>query len=328
MSAFENTAEPGSAARDGRVCDLCHESRTTLALDLGARELRRCVRCGLVRLSPMPSAAELSEVYDTDEYYTQAAPKEGRSIADRLRNAVHEIFWGYPGSRGSLTRGALSVALLPLRERGLPVPFPDGRPVLDIGCGNGQLLLDLQNAGCTDLYGVEPTQGAAEQARRHTRARVHAGLLETADLPRHHFYLIVMNQVLEHVPSPSATLGLVRSLLRDDGYLYLTVPNFGSAESSAFGAQWSGLRIPAHLHHFTRSPLCALVEQAGFRITICRTDSVPSITASSAHDWGRARAGLVGRLVATIPRTALAATTLAADRLGRGQMLRVVAVAR
>ena len=273
----------------------------------------------------MPTADELSAVYDADEYYTQLAPQFGASAADRVRRAVHEAFWGYPSTRSDAELALLRIGLRPLRGRGLPVPYPGDRPVLDIGCGNGQLLLELEAAGCTNLYGVEPTVGAADLARKWTNGRIHAGVLETADLPERYFYLVVMNQVLEHVPSPTATLAAVRKLIREDGMLYLTVPNFAAFEASLFGSHWSGLRIPAHLHHFTPGPLRALLERAGFHIVTWRTDTVLSITASSADDWGQAQSAAWKRWLGGIPRLVYAPLVSVADLLGRGQMLRLVA---
>lgn len=102
--------------------------------------------------------------------------------------------------------------------------------MLDIGCGNGQRLLELERYGCSELFGMEPTVGSAEQARRAMRADIRTAYLDEAGLPDGHYSLEILNQVLEHVPSPKSTLQSINRLLRPGGSLYLTVPNYGSAK--------------------------------------------------------------------------------------------------
>lgn len=307
------------------TCDICPSTQADVVLEVSPRRLIRCKGCGLVRLHPTPTAHELSEVYDVGEYYTHERPRIGSGRSDQIRNAVLDTFWGYPNQQGVLSRALQRLALYPLRDRAMPVPFPGDAPVLDVGCGNGQRLLELQARGCTQLYGVEPTAGAAEQARLGTRADIRCCLLEDAGLPESHFQLIIMNQVLEHVPSPTATLNLVRRLLRPGGSLYFTVPNFGSIEAGLFGRHWSGLQIPAHLHHFTPRPLRRLLESCGYDIVTWRTDTVVAITAASIYDWNQAAPSAASRFALKLPRSVLAVPTLLADWTGRGQMLRVVA---
>ena len=94
----------------------------------------------------------------------------------------------------------------------------------------------------------------------------------------------------------------------------------------AIGEHWSGLRIPEHLHHFTPKALRSLIESAGFRIVTWRTDTVLAITQETINTWGHARGGAWRRLVARLPSPAHAPASFVADRCGRGQMLRVVAV--
>lgn len=308
------------------ACDLCGESTAEVTLRLNGHALLKCNTCGLIRLNPVPTLEELSAVYDTGDYYTTAPARLGTGWGERLRRLILATFWSYPSHKAAMSRALSAMALWPLRDRVMPVPFPGNRPVLDIGCGNGQRLLELESYGCTQLFGVEPTQAAAEQASKATKATIHACLLEEASLPARHFSLIIMNQVLEHVPSPSATLRLVKTLLDADGVLYLTVPNFASLEAGLFGQYWSGLQIPAHLHHFTPGPLSKLLKDVGLRITKLRTDTVQSVTADSILAWKRSNpTRRFPPMVGALPQALYAPITLTADLIGRGQMLRIVA---
>ncbi len=307
------------------VCGPCGHRDAAVALGLGTRRLLRCNACGLVRLHPAPTPDELSAVYDSGQYYTTEPPSPRRGLSAALQDAVMRTFWSYPPALPLPLAALATVLLRPLRNRFLPVRWPGADPVLDIGCGNGQRLLELERSGCTALTGLEPTVGAAHQARRATRADIRTATLEEADLPKDHFALVILNQVLEHVPAPQATLASIHAHLRSGGTLYLTVPNFGSAESRFFGPSWAGLQVPEHLHHFTEPSLRALLEQAGFHIRLLRTDSVWSVTRMSLKTWRESRPRGWRGLLATLPALAWMPATLVADLLGRGQMLRVVA---
>lgn len=304
-------------------CRLCGAIDGREVLHAGGRALLACSGCSLVRLDPMPDAAELSAVYDSGAYYTTQPPHPRQGWPKRLQDRVLQAWWDYPGpARRGLRRVLGRVLTWPLRHRFLPVPFPGDAAVLDIGCGNGQRLLELQQHGCTALFGVEPTRAAAEQARRHTRAEIHAGLLEDAPLEDGKFALVILNQVLEHVPSPVDTLRRIHGLLGERGRLYLTVPNFASLEARLAGEHWDGLQIPVHLHHFSPASLRRTLELAGFDVELCRTDSVADV---SRNTWRALRASGQRNWFARLPWRLLQLLGLVADACGRGQMLRVVA---
>lgn len=316
---------PARTVPTASTCGHCGHVDAAVALGLGSRLLLRCTACGLVRLDPAPTAAELSAVYDSGRYYTTEPPTPRTGLGAALQDAVLRTFWGYPPAPPAPRRWLAAALLWPLRTRFLPVPWPGNDPVLDIGCGNGQRLLELQRHGCRSLTGLEPTTGAAHQARLHTSADIRCATLDDAGLPKDHFALVILNQVLEHVPSPKATLAAIHDHLRPGGTLYLTVPNFGSAEARWFGPAWAGLQVPEHLHHFTETSLRTVVEQAGFRIRLLRTDSVWSVTRMSLKTWRESRPRGVRSLLATLPPLAWLPVTLLADVAGRGQMLRIVA---
>lgn len=226
------------------ACDLCGGDAVADETRIAPWVLRRCGQCGLVRLDPRPSMQALDLIYDSHGYYTSEPPRLRSGLGGRLHARVQQVFWNAPGGPTGLRRLLWRIALWPLRHRFLPVPCPGPAPVLDIGCGNGQRLLELQAQGCTTLVGVEPTASSAAQAQAHTDARIHHGLLEEADLPQGHFQLAILNQVLEHVPSPTDMLRQIRALLRPGGALYLTVPNYGAAEARCSGRPGRGCSCP------------------------------------------------------------------------------------
>ena len=71
---------------------------------------------------------------------------------------------------------------------------------------------------------------------------------------------------MEHTKNPLLTLKKIKNTLKPDGFVYIEVPNFDSAEQEVFGEFNLHLDVPRHIHHFTERSLTTLVEDAGFRV--------------------------------------------------------------
>ncbi|MBK8693374.1 MAG: class I SAM-dependent methyltransferase [Deltaproteobacteria bacterium] len=140
------------------------------------------------------------------------------------------------------------------------IPWHD-RPVLDLGCANGGLLQALSRHGFTRLFGVDPSPGCAANVRALGFEGHVGGLFAASDLGR--FGLVSLTHVLEHVRDLDAATSALRSLVDDDGLLYVETPD---------AAGYAGcLRAPfqdfntEHINHFTRRSLESLLGAAGIR---------------------------------------------------------------
>jgi SAM-dependent methyltransferase len=109
-----------------------------------------------------------------------------------------------------------------------------------------------------DVQGIEISREARLAAPAALQPRILAGdILEVErDLARGSFDLIVCSEVLEHVPDPSAVIGVLRDLLKPGGTLLLTVP--------AGMVHWSVQDEAAgHLRRFEYGELSDLLHQQG-----------------------------------------------------------------
>ena len=192
----------------------------------------RCRRCGLVYASPRPSAAQLAHGYTetVDEDYAQ----EDASRSINAHMALHTI-----------KRFARS-----------------GR-LLDVGCATGYFL----NAARLDFEtcGVEPSRWAAEYARERLKLDVRQGVLDDVSFPPASFDVVTLNDVIEHLVDPAATLAHLSGLLRPGGLLYLVTPSIESVSARILRGYWWGLR-PAHLYYFSPRTLTAMLEKSGYRV--------------------------------------------------------------
>lgn len=165
----------------------------------------------------------------------------------------------------------------PRREMRAYIPAA-AATMLDIGCGAGAFAAGLRQAraGGADLeiWGVEMCPEAARLAAE-VMDRVLTGDFHQveSDLPRGHFDVIVLNDVLEHVIQPDALLERIRPLLTDEGVVVASIPNvrhFFNVVDLVLHGRWDytdeGILDRTHLRFFTRSSMKRMFQEAGYRV--------------------------------------------------------------
>jgi 2-polyprenyl-3-methyl-5-hydroxy-6-metoxy-1,4-benzoquinol methylase len=101
---------------------------------------------------------------------------------------------------------------------------PDGScSILDIGCGDGLIFDALQPYG--QVWGVEADAATLTAAGRW-RHRIANQRFDVSYQPGRRYDLILMLDILEHLPDPESALSHARSLLKPHGKLLMTVPAF------------------------------------------------------------------------------------------------------
>jgi SAM-dependent methyltransferase len=200
-----------------------------------------CEACGTAFLWPAPGEAELIRAYASDYY--GAGETKFNPIVERFRNCFSK-------SRARhLTRGLKA-----------------GARILDVGCGDGRLLRNFQQAGRYELHGIELPGRAAERAGRIPGMQLHIGTLEAAGLPDAFFDLVTLVHVFEHLPAPRATLDHLANLMRPGGRLFLAFPNITSWQARAYRGDWFHLDPPRHLSLVPPRMVVAHLESKGFRL--------------------------------------------------------------
>lgn len=137
-----------------------------------------------------------------------------------------------------------------------------GRKVIEIGCGRGEYLALLREAGM-DAYGLE----YAEDAVRHcvdsglqvTRGFVDSASCCLAGAPYDAFFVL---NFLEHWPDPSAGLRGIAHNLRENGLGLVEVPNFDMILRNRLFAEF----ISDHICYFTRESLETTLRLNGFEV--------------------------------------------------------------
>jgi 2-polyprenyl-3-methyl-5-hydroxy-6-metoxy-1,4-benzoquinol methylase len=166
------------------------------------------------------------------------------------------------------------------RERGEYRHFQisEGQRILDVGGGGGYFLRLAARLGAV-VEGVEPNPIGADRARA-SGLTIFTGTVE--DYARMNqgrtFDLITANHVLEHTPTPVATLEAMKQLLARQGIIWIAVPNADCYFYRKLKGTWYNADLPRHLMQFTPTSLQKAGERAGLVTDAMETSSFsPSV---------------------------------------------------
>ena len=222
------------------ICPLCEAKDPPQPLHrFPPYTVARCPRCGLARLEPQPSAAELKSLYDSPHYYGGAAASAG-----------------YREDYASLQRCLRRSAA---RDLELLAPRVHGGDLLEVGCGYGAFLELARERGYR-VRGLELSAAAAARAAAKLGAAVLRTTLEAyAAAHPDCADVIYCSHVIEHIPDPRAFVAAAARALRPGGFLLCITPNRRSLLARLSGRRWVSYKIPEHLFFFDPSTIGRLL---------------------------------------------------------------------
>ena len=193
----------------------------------------RCQACGHGFANPRPSAAALREAF-------QEPPPP------------HLLDWNY----GALT--AVSEIVHRLWQR-----HPGG-DLLEVGVGGGALAGIAVDYGYR-VCGLDLHPGYAERLRQ-LGVDFLLGDICNYDFAGRQFDIIVMGDVIEHVPEPRRALAQVADLLAPNGLLWLSTPDYEGAWTRMLGDADPMWLEGEHLHYFCQRSLRRLLTEQGLMV--------------------------------------------------------------
>lgn len=159
---------------------------------------------------------------------------------------------------------------------------PPGASVVDVGAGDSPYRELFEHAS----YTATDWEHSPHEGVRATDIVASAESIPVAD---ESFDVVLLTQVLEHVPEPPAVVSELHRILRAGGRLYLTAP-----------LVWELHELPHDYYRYTAPGLRHLMEAAGFTDVAIepRTDcftTLAQLMLNVGHAMGRAPDGLDDR---------------------------------
>ena len=198
-----------------------------------------------------------------------------------IRTDEREDLWGY-GKRLRFVRTTI--------VNSFPAIANSEIRVLDVGCGNGsQLALPLVSDSL-QVFGIDTDPHSISHAKSLASgaSNAHFQCRSIEDISKEKpFHVVILSEVLEHVPDPKTLLAASLERMRREGVMIVTVPNgYGGFEIDSW--LFRNLRLQrlvdavtrtnnqilgatdntdmGHIQFFTRKRLSRLFDECGLKI--------------------------------------------------------------
>jgi 2-polyprenyl-3-methyl-5-hydroxy-6-metoxy-1,4-benzoquinol methylase len=102
--------------------------------------------------------------------------------------------------------------------------------LIELGCGQGHVLQYISETKLLpqeNIYGIDQSQVAIDFVHaRIPNANLNAGDLHLLNLSPENFDFCLLMETIEHLTDPLPVLNKINSILKPDGVLYLSFPNY------------------------------------------------------------------------------------------------------
>jgi len=222
-------------------CPLCQSIANVYASYpgkfLSCNELLQCQNCELIFADKLPSKKELDEYYSGGLYYDK--------VSDPYNPEFSEFSLKLSRSRLNLIYSKIKINEKPR--------------VVDIGAGNARLGIALKE--CYDEADYDVVEPDVEVRSKYGNW-VNKQFSNISELEIGRYDLVIMNQVLEHVPDPLDFLGSVNNILKPESYVYIDVPY----KDYLFKPS-----AEPHLLFWNKKSMSVLLEKTRFKMIFCDT---------------------------------------------------------
>ena len=225
------------------ACPAC--ARATVHRKLYSKnscDIIQCSACGLGRAK--------CDSFDVHSYYTE----------DYFVGAHADGYADYRASELVLRREFAHTVQFIRR-------FRAGGRLLEIGCAYGFFLQEARSF--YDVAGIEIADTAVAFCRDRGLAVINGVAEESTIGQLGAFDVIVLLDVIEHLPDPRRTLALCREHLNPGGIIVISTGDFASLYARLAGRNWRLMTPPQHLWFFTPESMRRISHSVGLQLQRC-----------------------------------------------------------
>lgn len=227
------------------VCGLCSSPDVRDLFVIKGTQLKKCGNCGAAFVYPLPDSAELISEYQDDYFASRDHLEWG-----------YENYFSLEGDVRETARRRLKLMSRYIR---------DGK-LLEGGAATGWFLDEARRQGF-QVQGAEVSGFAAKWGEDNLRVPIFNGTLREAAFADGEFDVVVLWDVLEHLTEPLEELYEIHRVLKPGGYLFVSVPDYGSIWARALGRRWFGFtKIREHVYYYNRHALAGVMGRAGLKV--------------------------------------------------------------
>lgn len=306
-----------------KECPICGNKTQVLYENLydkdhfveGKFSMQKCPNCEFEFLSPSLNEKQLTKYYPSDSYYSYHKRSE-------LAIRYHKIS-AYYFSRKNLL---VNFFLFPFESLLYHYRIFPGKKLLEIGCGNG-MQLEIYNQYGLKTAGLEPY--GPKLTEREKKLGIERKSLKNAEFKKESFDLIVMKEVLEHIPDQAFALKKSYELLKKDGKIIIIVPNTDSFWNKMFGKNWYGYDVPRHLYNYNPKNIRLMLEKMNFKVNNIKKYDLPYMADGSLKFWitdkNNGKNNVFRFIFSSLSKLILAPVSLLVTYLGQGAIMEIEA---
>lgn len=206
--------------------------------------IMECSACSLRFSQDVPNANTITPYYKSENYISHTNTSKG--LINRLYQLVR---------KRTLKQKRKLVEKITGKTNG---------QFLDVGSGTGAFVNEMKQQGW-EVTGLEPDADARAAAKNMYNIE-----LKEMDLFKHlpinSFDAITLWHVIEHVHDLTAYVQQLKQLLKEEGKLFIAVPNYTSKDAAIYKEYWAAYDVPRHLYHFSPNSMQLLMEKNGMKL--------------------------------------------------------------
>jgi SAM-dependent methyltransferase len=146
--------------------------------------------------------------------------QKNRKSGSEFRNVNNSEYWNRVWAQeglGTRDEDGLHQAILE--------QVPDGSRVIDVGCGNGQLIRKLISGKRCLCTGLDISDVVLAAMRQDLGIETIHAVLPKIPAPEEAYDVAICSECLEHLDQPAETVSEMHRIVREGGRLVITVPD-------------------------------------------------------------------------------------------------------